>query len=414
MAGAITETALYRLNEYSIMNISKEERQALLAPYEVDCERGFLPSEDPLIPVPATLGGWVEIADRLPKLFVAGQVRRTIDSMPVIETAGLKTKQELERAMVAFSYLGHSYVWSESKPPQALPASLAVPWHAIAKKLGRPPVLSYASYMLHNWQRVDKEQDVRLGNICLIQNFLGGIDEEWFVVTHLDIEKDAGPGLAAILPAQQAVEKKDVEALERELKTIKHSLDLIYKSLLRMPEYCDPYIYFHRVRPYIHGWKDHPLFPAGLTYEGVTEYQGKPQNFRGQTGAQSSVIPSMDAALGIGHKEDVMKHYLLEMRDYMPPAHKAFIEAIEQGPSIREFVAEQAPVNKSLREIYNGCVQRVENFRSQHIQYAKNYIFKQSENSSSNPHAVGTGGTPFIPYLQKHRDETEEHLLDQK
>lgn len=391
--------------------MEKAKRQELLNPYEVDAERGFLPSQDPLIEMPAILGDWVEIANKLPKLFVADQVRRTIEAMPVIEVQGLQTKREFERAMVAFSYLGHAYVWSETAPPKSIPAPLAVPWHAVAKYLGRPPVLSYASYMLHNWQRVDKKQDVKLGNICLIQNFLGGIDEEWFIVTHLDIEKDAGPGLAAILPAQEAVKKKDAQTLEDELKTIAQSLDLIYKSLLRMPEYCDPYIYFHRVRPYIHGWKDHPLFPQGLVYDGVTEYQGKPQNFRGQTGAQSSIIPSMDAALGIAHKDDFMKHYLLEMREYMPPGHRKFIETVEQVPSIRTFVTEQMKSNTSLQGVYDHCVQMVENFRTKHIEYARNYIYKQSQTSDSNPHAVGTGGTPFIPYLQKHRDETAEHLL---
>lgn len=391
--------------------ISKEQRQQLLAPYEIDCERGFLPSQDPLIPMPPELGGWVEIANKLPKLFVAGQVRQAVNAMPVIDTVCLKTKAELERAMVAFSYIGHAYVWSEAEPPQFLPASLAVPWHAVAKKLGRPPVLSYASYMLHNWQRLDKNKEIGLGNICLIQNFLGGIDEEWFIVTHLDIEKDAGPGLAAILPAQEAVVKGDAQTLEVELNTIAQSLHRIYNSLLRMPDYCDPYIYFRRVRPYIHGWKDHPLFPQGLIYEGVDEYQGKPQGFRGQTGAQSSIIPSMDAAMGIVHKEDFMRHYLIEMRDYMPPGHKAFIEAVESGPSVRQFVMEQRQSNKSLAAEYDKCIHWIESFRSKHIEYAKHYIYEQKEVSSANPHAVGTGGTPFIPYLQKHRDETREHLI---
>jgi len=38
----------------------------------------------------------------------------------------------------------------------------------------------------------------------------------------------------------------------------------MYATLKRMPERCDPYIYFHRVRPYIHGWKNHPDLPAGV------------------------------------------------------------------------------------------------------------------------------------------------------
>ena len=31
------------------------------------------------------------------------------------------------------------------------------------------------------------------------------------------------------------------------------------KELARMPECCDPYIYFHRVRPYIHGTNRDPV-----------------------------------------------------------------------------------------------------------------------------------------------------------
>ena len=43
---------------------------------------------------------------------------------------------------------------------------------------------------------------------------------------------------------------------------------------MRMPERCDPYIYFNRVRPYIHGWANHPALPAGMLYEGIDEYGG--------------------------------------------------------------------------------------------------------------------------------------------
>ena len=40
----------------------------------------------------------------------------------------------------------------------------------------------------------------------------------------------------------------------------------------RMPERCDPYMYFQRVRPWIHGWRDNPALPHGLVYEGETPY----------------------------------------------------------------------------------------------------------------------------------------------
>ena len=39
--------------------------------------------------------------------------------------------------------------------------------------------------------------------------------------------------------------------------------EAIKNIFYRMPERCDPYIYFERVRPYIHGWKDNPALPEG-------------------------------------------------------------------------------------------------------------------------------------------------------
>jgi indoleamine 2,3-dioxygenase len=42
-----------------------------------------------------------------------------------------------------------------------------------------------------------------------------------------------------------------------------------------MPEKCDPYIYYHRVRPFIFGTKDNPDLKKGLIYE--NQYNNKPQ-----------------------------------------------------------------------------------------------------------------------------------------
>src|SRR5207253_9628368 len=93
---------------------------------------------------------------------------------------------ERERAMVLVSYLGHAYVWGGPRPELILPAVLAVPWHQIADSLGRPPVLSYSSYALQNFFRFDTSREIECGNLGLIQNFLGGIDEEWFILIHVE------------------------------------------------------------------------------------------------------------------------------------------------------------------------------------------------------------------------------------
>jgi indoleamine 2,3-dioxygenase len=99
------------------------------------------------------------------------------------------------------------------------------------------------------------------------------------------------------------------------------------------------------------------------------------------------------------------------MRDYMPPAHREFIRRLQEGASIRQFVMERRKDAPSLRDLYNNCVELLEHFRSTHVGYAESYIQKQSRRGSKNPTDVGTGGTPFMPYLRKHRNETGKHLI---
>jgi len=81
----------------------------------------------------------------------------------------------------------------------------------------------------------------------LLQCFLGGQDEEWFILIHIDIEKKAGKALKAIEEAQAAVVAQDAEKVEAALIKMRAALTAMYEVLGRMPERCDPYIYFHRV-----------------------------------------------------------------------------------------------------------------------------------------------------------------------
>ena len=278
-------------------------------------------------------------------------------------------------------------------------------------------LLSYASYALDNWRRLDKTKPIELDNIVLLQNFLGGLDEEWFVVVHIQIEQEAGSGLAGLLRAMSgAAEDKEDEVLLG-LKSLALAQTAMRDTLLRMKERCDPYVYYNRVRPYIHGWKNSPSLPNGLAYEGVESYAGQPQQFRGETGAQSSIVPSLDAGLGIAHAPDPLTLYLQEMRDYMPPRHRAFLQVLEKAtddlgrPVLSGYVRDRKLRNPDLWTAYCACVDLLAQFPEIHIGYADSYIHRQHQAHASNPTAVGTGGTPFMTYLQKHLDETKQAIV---
>ncbi len=64
-----------------------------------------------------------------------------------------------------------------------------------------------------------------------------------------------------------------------------------------------------------------------------------------------------------------------------------------------------------LKDLYNECVSLIEQFRTQHLKFAASYINQQTT-KSNNDTDVGTGGTPFMQYLKKHRDENSQHLLN--
>lgn len=383
-----------------------------LEAYEISQETGFLPVYAPArTSLPEEFRPLQETANLLPKWMTTGRIRQVIAQLPEVDVdRALLDEMQRRRAMLAYSYLTHAYVWGEPIAARVLPRNIAVPFASIAQTLGRPPVLSYASYALDNWVRLDENQPIAIGNILIAQNFLGGLDEDWFILVHIDIEAKAAPAIAVIPSLLQAIAQTEVAIVLSALEAIKAAWIAINTTMNRMPEACDPYIYYNRVRPYIHAWKNNPALPEGLIYEGVEAYNNQPQFFRGETGAQSAIVPTMDALFNIRHESDFLWEYLMEMRSYMPPKHRAFVEAVEQHSTLREFVRNHMEQDPPLRDLYNDCVSLIETFRTRHLEFAAQYIHKQTTRSN-NATEVGTGGTPFMRYLKKHRDESSQHLL---
>ena len=360
-------------------------------------ESGFLPNKISTL-LSNEFDDVEHIAKNLPKILANNQIEYEVLNLETEKNVSNLSIDELERAMLLYSYIGHGYIWGGTSIEKVIPKNISKTWYKISQKLDRPPILSYASYALNNWKLQDVNKPFDLENIRILQNFLGGMDEDWFIMIHIAIEHEAKEILNN-LKIYYLDKNEDQSYLENALVSIKK----INQIMNRMPEKCDPFIYYNRVRPYIFGWKNNPATPNGVIYEGVEEYGGTPQLFRGETGAQSSIVPALDALLGVTHSNDPLKEYLDEMRLYMPKEHRNLLNDLDQWS---ENNRSNSITEDSSVVLSDEIIKEVHAFRNKHLEYARIYIHEQSLSNQNNSNVVGTGGTPFMKYLDKHLQET--------
>ena len=360
-------------------------------------ESGFLPNKISTL-LSNEFDDVEHIAKNLPKILANNQIKDEVLNLETEKDISNLSIDELERAMLLYSYIGHGYIWGGTSIEKVIPKNISKTWYKISQKLDRPPILSYASYALNNWKLQDVNKPFDLENIRILQNFLGGMDEDWFIMIHIAIEHEAKEILNN-LKTYYLDQNEDQSYLENALVSIKK----INQIMNRMPEKCDPFIYYNRVRPYIFGWKNNPATPNGVIYEGVEEYGGTPQLFRGETGAQSSIVPALDALLGVTHSNDPLKEYLDEMRLYMPKEHRNLLNDLDQWS---ENNRSNSTTEDSSVVLSDEIIKEVHAFRNKHLEYARIYIHEQSLSNQNNSNVVGTGGTPFMKYLDKHLQET--------
>jgi len=368
-------------------------------------DRGFLLNPNPLytlrgidIPLSTEITDHIEsLGDQLPTLLHSGMLRTTLDKLPVYDMNPMRALDSqfhiIEYLAMRYGYLASAYVYADPQnPAKNLPAGIAVPLVQLSHMVERPPILSYTSYVLTNWRLLNPEGAITVDNTTLIQNFLGGEDENWFILIHVDIEARAAGALAGMRSATEFAQRGDILGVMTGLHNIANSIAKMIFTFNRMTEKCDTETYYHQVRPYIFGFTD-------VVYDSVDEFGGAPQSFRGQTGAQSSIIPSMVAGLGLNHEQSALTHHLTIMRDYMPKPHREFITQMREN-NIREFVMNNR-THANLRDAYNTCLERVLEFRRLHFHFANVYIAQKVKNP------VGTGGTIFMDWLKQLADETE-------
>jgi indoleamine 2,3-dioxygenase len=354
--------------------------------------RGFLPEQDPLdsFPADSPYKRLDQVGRDLPSLLHDSRFRsyaRTLEIPHWQDGADRENLPALQLYYVRLGFLASAYINQVGEEVcHELPANIAVPLAQACKLLERPPILSYDGYALYNWRRFKPDGPIALGNIDTLQNFVHLYDEHWFILVHVEIEAIASGIMAAIARIDTALKTVPEADIGADLWKIAEAIGRQVMVLKRIPEKMDPKLYYKTFRPYIR-------FFEHVMYEGVTQ---QAIDFRGETGAQSSIVPVLIAFLKIPHQSSILTEHLDDMRRYMPKRHRHYIEQVAAMPSIKR---------TEYREPFNAMLDNLIEFRKVHYGWANEYIHKRVKDPR------GTGGTPYMQWLNQMILETEAHKL---
>lgn len=383
---------------------------AVVESHGIDAARGFLPEDDPLEAFPLDrfdpaaadyLATFDRLAESLSDRLAAGTLRSATRALerPPVDLIDELTVAEAYRLCTITSFLASGHVHQLDTPTDdRLPPGVAVPLHRVSTRLGRQPIAAYDTICLHNFRQ--HGDGFAVEHLEPVVTFTDLDDEAWFVAIHVAIEAAAGPALVACASMQDHLASAETdqyapETLERlaaGLTTVAASLEEQTAIMERMTEGNDPMTFATEFRPYYDG------FP-GVVFEGVSALDGTPQALRGGSGAQSSVLPSIDAALGIDHEGTALIEKLADMHSYMPKHHREVLAAYRSGPDLRPVVASSG--HDRLIGAFNRCVDGLAAFRKVHFEQVAQYIRAVTGDTT------GTGGTDFMPFLRQLQAETE-------
>lgn len=166
-----------------------------------------------------------------------------------------------------------------------------------------------------------------------------------------------------------------------------------------MKEGCKPDEFFGVLRPYL---KNHPR--GFFIDSGDTTFAP-----RGASGAQSSIIPAIDACFGI---KVTQQETMIDMLNYMPPEHVELIEWL-RSCNIENYLDDFN--NQDLFAAYNAVVNAVAEVRRVHYnEIIEKYIVSFIPPDLIKNGILGTGGTDFTQFLPENIKDTEDSVLRKK
>lgn len=387
-----------------------------LEDFHVSETYGFV-LENPLATLPDYFDPWNRLARDMPQLVAQDKMRKEVDQLPALDWTRLSGHKERRLAHFQLTIIAAGYVWQhgDNGASKSIPASIAVPLYHLSEELGLQPVIGHPGLALANWALIDSSKSFSLENLQCLYKLPGGEEAGWFCTVTTMIELTFAKCIKSILSALSATEVGDENTVLASLVHIADTVGQMKNVLSHMHDKLSSDTFFNKLRPFLGGWggENNPL-PKGLIYEGVSE---EPIQAIGGSAAQSTTMQALDALLGVEHADIEKKNFLMQMRSYMPPDHRRFVEAIENPPKkLRDLVFSSK--QERLQTAYNECLAAMVDFRVYHIQIVTKYIVQASSKAQQDEgkrfeslDKKGTGGTSIMPFLKTLRDDTRNQVI---
>lgn len=295
---------------------------------------------------------------------------------------------------------------------------------------GFKPFMEYAgSYALFNYRLEHPEAGLEYSNLRLIRAFEHGLDpgssEAGFVLVHVDMVKNSGPLVHGTMSCLQALANADGLSNQQRRKAFNEGLRTMVSAMQKVNTVMETMWMKSKPRSYtsfrtfIFGITSQSMFPDGVVYEGVND--GKPLNFRGESGANDTMIPLMDNFLQVQMPDTPLTEILKDFRDYRPSNHRQFLVevkkccdemgakdfalavGIERNSSVTD---EDLALVKESRGLWLEALNQVRDFRWRHWCFAREYILKQTS------HPTATGGSPIVTWLPNQLQAVMEEMIE--
>jgi len=372
--------------------------------YNISASRGFLPLTDPIASLPSSFQAWEVVAAYLPDLIRSKTVREEVERLPAFPTDDLSSEAEWWRAFCLLTFVSHSYVWCEGDEGVAssLPEVLAVPWCTVARHLDMPPVITHPCAVLHNWRRIDEDEEANRDNLKSLFSFTGTVDEEWFYVDTVLAELAATRFIKQVPAILKNCTEQNNSSLVENLYEVEQAIRAVQESIYHMRDRCKPAVFYTQIRTFHAGWFKSDVLPEGLLYKGVSD---TPLQYCGGNAGQSSILATLDTLLGVEHYGSVLE-FNTTQREHMVREHRYFLKDLKATVALRDYV--RSSKDDQLLTAFNKCVQALVDLRCEHIKLVSLYIViqKGKDGGQVSLQTKGTGGTGFMQFLKTSRDDT--------